>query len=54
MIIQLIFISENFIMERMMEEANMFALSPEQLLILLEEKLETGEITSNQLKEYFS
>lgn len=51
--IRLVFISNQFIIERMMETSLMYALSPEQLLLLLEEKLESGEITRHQLEEYF-
>ena len=52
MYIQLVFIGHEFIIERMMIEINMTALSPEDLLIRLEEMIESGEITTDQLKDY--
>ena len=49
--IRLVFISEMYILEFMQMGLGMFNLSPEQLLILLEEKLESGELTQDDIKE---
>ena len=51
-LIKHVFVSEMYILEFFqLNFWGMYNLSPEQLLILLEEKLESGELTPDNIKE---
>ena len=52
--IKIVFINSEYTLELMMQAQNLFTISPEELLIRLEEMLSTNEITQDQLKELMS
>lgn len=52
-LVKLVFISELYILEAMQLGCGMYTMSPEQLLILLEEKIESGELTLAEITERF-
>lgn len=49
--IRLVFHADLFIIERLMTERNLHALSPLELLAQLEEMLDSGELTTEQIQE---
>lgn len=52
--IKLVFVGTDFILDLMLTAQSRFSISPEELLIRLEEMLQKGEITQKQLKELMS